>query len=199
MSTDEKIMALDITTPEKSSLPEDMQKYLNLCEEKLGMIPNVISAFSHEPEQCRTFTRFYNEIMFAKTGLTPLEREMIAVVVSSTNHCFYCLTAHGKAVREYSNDPILGEQLVMNYRAATLSDRHVAMLDFAAKLTEASDKIVEKDREALRVAGFSEKEIWDISNVAAFYNMTNRLAAAIDMQPNAEYHFQNRESPDKAM
>ncbi len=87
----------------------------------------------------------------------------------------------------------------MNYRAATLSDRHVAMLDFAVKLTEVSDKIVEKDREALRVAGFSEKEIWDISNVAAFYNMTNRLAAAIDMQPNAEYHFQNRESPDKAM
>ena len=86
----------------------------------------------------------------------------------------------------------------MNYRAATLSDRHVAMLDFATKLTEASDKIIEKDREALRVAGFSEKEIWDISNVAAFYNMTNRLAAAIDMQPNEEYHFQNRVSSDKA-
>jgi uncharacterized peroxidase-related enzyme len=195
MTSEGNIMALDISTPEKSSLPEDMQKYLNVCEDKLGMIPNVISAFCHEPEQFRTFTRFYNEIMFAKTGLTPLEREMIAVVVSSTNHCFYCLTAHGKAVREYSGDPILGEQMVMNYRSAALSERHVAMLDFAVKLTESSEKIIEKDRQALRDAGFSEKEIWDISNVAAFYNMTNRLAAAVDMQPNAEYHFQNRTPP----
>ncbi len=197
MSKIDNIMALDIPTPDKSSLPEDMQKYISACEEKLGMVPNVIAAFCHEPEQFRTFTRFYNEIMFAKTGLTPLEREMIAVVVSSTNHCFYCLTAHGKAVREYSGDPILGEQLVMNYRAAKLSERHIAMLDFAVKLTESSDKIIEQDRQLLRDSGFSEKGIWDISNVAAFYNMTNRLAAAVDMQPNSEYHFQNRKMPEE--
>jgi uncharacterized peroxidase-related enzyme len=131
--------------------------------------------------------------MFAKTGLEPLEREMIAVVVSSINHCYYCLTAHGQAVRQYSGDPILGEKMVMNYRAAELSDRHIAMLDFAAKLTQDSSTIVEEDRQKLRDAGFDEKEIWDIANVAAFYNMTNRVAAAVDMQPNCEYHSKNRE------
>ena len=193
MSTDPKIIALDIELPDRDRLPEDLQKLFAVCEAKLGLIPNVLAAYSHEPEQLRTFSRFYNEIMFAKTGLETLEREMIAVVVSSMNHCYYCLTAHGQAVRQYSGDPILGEQMVMNYRAAELSDRHIAMLDFAAKLTQDSSTIVEEDRQQLRDAGFDEKEIWDIANVAAFYNMTNRMAAAVDMQPNCEYHSRNRE------
>ncbi|MDC1127656.1 peroxidase-related enzyme [Gammaproteobacteria bacterium] len=193
MSTDPKIIALDIELPDRDRLPEDLQKLFAVCEAKLGLIPNVLAAYSHEPEQLRTFSRFYNEIMFAKTGLETLEREMIAVVVSSMNHCYYCLTAHGQAVRQYSGDPILGEQMVMNYRAAELSDRHIAMLDFAAKLTQDSSTIVEEDRQQLRDAGFDEKEIWDIANVAAFYNMTNRVAAAVDMQPNCEYHSRNRE------
>jgi len=193
MSTDPKIIALDIELPDRESLPEDLQKLFAVCETKLGLIPNVLAAYSHEPEQLRTFSRFYNEIMFAKTGLEPLEREMIAVVVSSINHCYYCLTAHGQAVRQYSGDPILGEQMVMNYRAADLPDRHIAMLDFAVKLTKDSSEIVEDDRQKLRDAGFDEKQIWDIANVAAFYNMTNRVAAAVDMQPNCEYHSKNRE------
>lgn len=196
MSLKDSVMALDIPLPAREELPEDMQKYLAVCDEKLGMVPNVLAAYSHEPEQLRTFSRFYNAVMFAETGLTPLEREMIAVVVSSQNHCFYCLTAHGSAVRQYSGDPALGELLVMNYRAAELSPRHRAMLDFAVKLTRECDAIDDADRSALADAGFSPKEIWDIANVAAFYNMTNRVAAAVDMQPNAEYHAMHRGAAD---
>lgn len=113
---------------------------------------------------------------------------MIAVVVSSNNNCYYCLTAHGAAVREYSGDPALGELMVMNYRVAELEPRQRAMLDFAHKLTVSPAEISEDDRQVLRDAGFSERGIWDIANVAGFYNMTNRVASAVDMQPNPEYH-----------
>lgn len=195
MALKANIMALDIPLPAREELPEDLQKYLAVCDEKLGMIPNVLAAYSHEAEQLRTFSRFYNALMFADTGLTPLEREMIAVAVSSQNHCFYCLTAHGSAVRQYSGDPALGELIAMNYRAADLSVRHRAMLDFAVKLTLQCDAIDEPDREALRAADFTEKEIWDIANVAAFFNMTNRVASAVEMQPNQEYHYLNRSAP----
>ena len=148
-------------------------------------------------QQFNAFSQLYNAIMFADTGLTPLEREMIAVVVSSKNHCFYCLTAHGNSVREYSKDPILGELLVMNYKSADLSKRHRAMLDFASKLTTDPSNIDDTDRKILRDAEFTEKEIWDIASVASFYNMTNRMASAVDMQPNDEYHFMNREDKSK--
>lgn len=188
MSQPDHLTALDIPLPDRADLPEDLQKYLAICEEKLGMIPNVLMAYTHNPEQLRTFSRFYNTLMLGDSGLSKLEREMIGVVVSSHNHCFYCQTAHGAAVRQYSKDPALGELLVMNYRAAELSARHVAMLDFAVKVTQESYKIVEADRQALRDAGFSDEEIWDIANIAAFYNMTNRVASAVDMQPNKEYH-----------
>jgi uncharacterized peroxidase-related enzyme len=117
---------------------------------------------------------------------------MIAVVVSAVNRCFYCLTAHGAAVRQLSGDPLLGEMLVMNYRAARLEPRHRAMLDFAVKLTEASHAVEDGDREALRAAGFGERDIWDIAAVASFFNMSNRMASAVDMRPNIEYHAQAR-------
>ena len=195
MSLRDTIMALDIPLPDRDELPDDLQKYFAICDEKLAMLPNVLAAYSHDADQLRTFSKFYNALMFGESGLSPLEREMIAVVVSSYNHCFYCLTAHGSGVREYSGDPALGELMVMNYRAADLSDRHRAMLDFAAKMTERSHEIDEPDRQALRDVGFSEKDIWDIANVAGFYNMTNRVASAVDMQPNKEYHYRNRSAP----
>ena len=130
--------------------------------------------------------------MLADSGLTKLEREMIAVVVSSINRCFYCLTAHGAAVRELSGDPILGEQLVMNYRTAELDARQRAMLDFTALLTSASYTVEEAHRQSLRDVGFSDRDIWDIINVAAFFNMTNRVASGTAMVPNDEYHRSNR-------
>jgi uncharacterized peroxidase-related enzyme len=126
--------------------------------------------------------------MLGESGLSKLEREMIAVVVSSINHCYYCLAAHGAAVRQLSGDAALGEMMAMNYRAADLSPRQRAMLDFAAGLTERPDRIGESDRDGLRSAGFSDRDIWDIAATAAFFNMSNRMAAAVDMRPNAEYH-----------
>ncbi len=192
MSQPNHLTALDIKYPEDETLPEDMQKYFQVCEEKLGLIPNVLLAYRHNPDQFRGFSRFYNALMLGESGLSKLEREMIGVVVSSTNYCFYCQTAHGQAVRAYSGDPALGEMMVMNYRAAELSERHRAMLDFAIKVTESSHKITEADRQLLREVGFSEEDIFDIANVAGFYNMSNRVANAIDMQPNPEYHSMNR-------
>ena len=192
-----EIIALNIDIPLPDQLPEETQKYLNICQEKLGLVPNVLKTYTHEMQQFNAFSQLYNAIMFADTGLTPLEREMIAVVVSSKNHCFYCLTAHGNSVREYSKDPILGELLVMNYKSADLSKRHRTMLDFASKLTTDPSNIDDTDRKTLRDAEFTEKEIWDIASVASFYNMTNRMASAVDMQPNDEYHFMNREDKSK--
>ena len=128
----------------------------------------------------------------SEAELDKLEREMVAVVVSSINRCYYCLVAHGQAVRALSGDPKLGEMLVMNYRVAPLSLRHRAMLDFAAKVTETPTLVDEADRARLRDAGFSVEDIFDLANVIGFYNMTNRVASAVDMLPNDEYHDMNR-------
>ena len=186
------ITALDLPLPAHDQLPEDYQKYFSVCEEKLGMVPNVLKAYSQNATQLDVFSRFYNELMFGDSGLSNLEKEMIAVAVSSSNACYYCQVAHGAAVREYSGDPKLGELMVMNYRVAELSERHRAMLDFAVKLTESPNEMSEDDRQALRDVGFTNRDIWDIANIAGFYNMTNRVASAVDMQPNPEYHSHSR-------
>jgi uncharacterized peroxidase-related enzyme len=181
----ERIHALDLPAAE---LSEATKAYFAKCQEKLGLVPNVLLSYAFDEKKLRAFTDTYNDLMLGDSGLSKLEREMIAVVVSSINHCYYCLTAHGAAVRQLSGDPALGEMMVMNYRAAALSPRQKAMLDFAVKLTEYPAKIEESDRAALREAGFSDRDIWDIASTAAFFNMSNRLAAAIDMRPNVEYH-----------
>lgn len=180
-----RITALDLPMAE---LSEPTQAYFAKCREKLGMVPNVLAAYAFDEKKLRAFTDMYNDLMLGDSGLSKLEREMIAVAVSSVNHCYYCLTAHGAAVRQLSDDPKLGEMMVMNYRAAELSPRRKAMLDFAVKLTEAPATIEESDRAGLRSAGFSDRDIWDIASTAAFFNMSNRVAAAIDMRPNDEYH-----------
>jgi uncharacterized peroxidase-related enzyme len=182
--------ALDL--PMVDPLPEATQKYFDICVEKLGMVPNVLKANAFDIDKLNAFTGIYNDLMLADSGLSKLEREMIAVVVSSINQCFYCLVAHGAAVRQLSGDPILGEKLVMNYRVADLDARQRAMLDFAAKMTTASAMIEEADRQALRDVGFNDRDIWDIANVAGFFNMTNRVASATAMRPNDEYHAQFR-------
>ena len=156
--------------------------------EKLGLIPNVLLAYAFDERKLRAFTDMYNDLMLGESELSKLEREMIAVAVSSVNHCYYCLTAHGAAVRQLSGDPKLGEMMVMNYRAADLTPRQRSMLDFAVKLTETPARMDEPDRAALRAAGFSDRGIWDIASTAAFFNMSNRVAAAVDMRPNDEYH-----------
>ena len=175
-----------------TDLGPETRAYFDKCQEKLGMIPNVLLAYAFDEAKLQAFSMIYNDLMLGDSGLSKLEREMIAVAVSSVNHCYYCLTAHGAAVRQLSGDPALGEQMVMNYRAAELDQRQTAMLDFAVKLTEEPDKIVEADRQALRDAGFDDRDIWDISATASFFNMSNRMAAATDMRPNDEYHAMSR-------
>ena len=178
--------ALDL--PPEDPPPEDVAALFAKCEAKLGLTPNVLRAYAFAPEKLRAFSAFYNDLMLGESGLDKLEREMIAVVVSAENRCFYCLTAHGAAVRQLSRDPAFGEMMVMNWRVADLPARRRAMLAFAVKVTRESAAIGEADREALRAEGFSDRDIWDIAAVAAFFNMTNRLASAVDMRPNAEYH-----------
>lgn len=190
MSDAKRITALDL--PMVDPLPAETQRYFEICEEKLGLVPNVLKAYAFDIEKLNAFVSMYNDLMLADSGLSKLEREMIAVAVSSVNKCFYCLTAHGAAVRELSGDPMLGELMVMNWRAADLSPRHDAMLRFAEKVTKTSAEIEETDRQALRDAGFSDRDIFDIASVAGFFNMTNRVASATDMRPNADYHGQHR-------
>jgi uncharacterized peroxidase-related enzyme len=181
-----KVTALDLQPA--AELSDGTKAYFAKCEEKLGLVPNVLLSYAFDEKKLRAFTDMYNDLMLGESGLSKLEREMIAVAVSSVNHCYYCLAAHGAAVRQLSGDPALGEMMAMNYRAADLSPRQKAMLDFAVKLTEAPERIEESDRAALRDAGFSDRDIWDIASVAAFFNMSNRVAAAVDMRPNDEYH-----------
>lgn len=181
-----------IALPESPDLPDDLQGYFDKCRDKLGMVPNVLAAFTGNPDKLRAFTQFYNTLMLAASGLSKLEREMIAVVVSSANRCYYCLVAHGQAVRELSGDPQLGEMMVMNYRVADLDPRQRAMLDYAWTLTTDPQTISEADRDALRAVGFSDQDIFDITDVAAFFNYTNRMAHGLDMMPNAEYHAMSR-------
>src|SRR5262245_36966379 len=169
-----------------------MEAYFKKCEEKLGFVPNVLKAYAFDMAKLEAFVAMYNDLMLAPSGLSKLEREMIAVAVSSHNHCYYCLVAHGAAVRTLSGDPPLGELMAMNYRAAKLSKRQRAMLDFAVKLTEEPWTIEDADRDLLRRAGFSERDIFDIAAVAAFFNMSNRVASATDMRPNRVYHDQGR-------
>ena len=179
--------------PKLELLDEEMKHYINVCKEKLGMVPNVILANASDKDRLKNFVNFYNRLMLKEGHLSKLEREMIAVVVSSCNKCFYCLIAHGAAVRQLSKNQYLGDELMINYRSAMLSVRHKLMLDFSYKLTENPSKVDNSDRNILREADFSEEEILEIVEVASFFNMSNRIAAGTDMRPNAEYHNMGRE------
>lgn len=190
MPQPDHVSIFDLPAPE--DLDEDMQAYFKVCEEKLGLVPNVLRTYSYNQDKLRAFAKLYNTLMLAPSKLTKLEREMIAVVVSSANRCFYCLVAHGQAVRQLSGDPQLGEMLVMNYRVAKLEPRVKAMLDFAWKLTVEPWTVAEPERQILRDAGLSDDEIFDLADVIGFFNMSNRFATATDMMPNPEYHAMDR-------
>ena len=186
---DAPVIALDLPL---APLSPAMKAYFQKCQDRLGFVPNVLLAYAFDMTKLETFVAMYNDLMLGECGLSKLEREMIAVAVSSQNRCYYCLTAHGAAVRQYSGNPLLGEHMVMNYRVARLSARHRAMLDFAVKLTVTPAEVEEADREQLRRAGFSDRDIWDIAAVVGFFNMSNRVASATDMRPNVVYHGQAR-------
>jgi uncharacterized peroxidase-related enzyme len=182
--------ALDL--PPLDPLPEETRRYFDICVEKLGFVPNVLRAYAFDKTKLDAFTGLYNDLMLGESGLSKLEREMVAVAVSAENRCFYCLVAHGAAVRQLSGDPLLGEAIAMNYRVAPLSDRQRAMLDFAVHVTKASATVEESHRQALRDHGLTDRDVFDLISVAGFFNMTNRVASATAMRPNDDYHGQAR-------
>ena len=184
----EKITALKLEKKLNYEDQKNASNYLKVVNEKIGFVPNVLKAFSNFPKQFEGFTKLYNSIMLGESGLSKLEREMIAVTVSSENQCFYCIAAHGATVRELSQDPQLGERLASNFEAANLSKKHKTMLLFARNLTRNPSTVNEEDRLALNKVGFNDRDIWDISLVIGFFNMTNRLAIASEMEPNDIYH-----------
>jgi uncharacterized peroxidase-related enzyme len=186
---DQPVIALNLPPAE---LSPGMARYFDKCNEKLGFVPNVLLAYAFDMAKLESFVAMYNDLMLGPSGLSKLEREMIAVAVSSHNRCYYCLTAHGAAVRQYSGNPLLGEHMVMNYRVARLDKRQRAMLDFSVKLTVEPWAVEDADRDALRHVGFSDRDIWDIAAVVGFFNMSNRVASATDMRPNTVYHGQAR-------
>ena len=180
-------IALKLPIPPRRRLASDLQKYFGACEQAFGFLPNVLKVYSFDEKKLRAFIDMYNDLMLGDSRLGKLEREMIAVVVSSANRCYYCLTAHGHALREMSGDPSLGETLAMNWRVARVTRRQRAMLAFAHRLTVEPWADAATGRAALRRAGLSDRDIWDIIAVTAFFNMTNRVAAATDMMPNEQY------------
>lgn len=189
VADDVPVIALNLAP---AKLSPAMAAYFKKCQDRLGFVPNVLLAYAFDMAKLEPFVAMYNELMLGDSGVSKLEREMIAVAVSSQNRCYYCLAAHGAAVRRYSGNPLLGEHLVMNYRVARLNKRQRAMLDFAVKLTASPWSVEEGDRERLRRVGFTDRDIWDISTVAGFFNMSNRVASATDMRPNMAYHGQAR-------
>jgi uncharacterized peroxidase-related enzyme len=153
----------------------------------------VLRAYALRPSKLRAFMDHYDELMLGDSELSKAEREMIAVAVSSLNHCFYCLASHGAALRLRTKNPILADNIAANYRSADLTPRQRAMLDFAARITLDSATCSDEDITTLRAHGFSDAAIWDIVEIAGFYNFTNRLANALDLRPNREYHSLGRE------
>jgi uncharacterized peroxidase-related enzyme len=173
--------------PDVEDLPADLRERIEEETERAGFTPNVFQALGYRPRQARAFIE-YHDALLEETALEREEIEMIIVAVSGANDCLYCVVAHGALVRIYADAPRLAEQLATDYRKADVSDAHAAMLDVAVKLTDDPAAITDEDLDRLEEHGFSRKAIWDIGNVASFYNLSNRMAHLADMRPNAEFY-----------
>lgn len=182
-----------LTIPNEDSLDEDLQKLFGKARQKLGFVPNVFVVYTVRPEHFRRWFSYFRELMQGESELSPAEREMIAVVVSSENGCLYCMVSHGADLRVALEDEILGDRITIDYRRAGLNERTMAMLDYAAKLTRRPVECSEADVKHLHDLGFSDETIFDIAEIAAMFNFTNRLASATGMMPNREYHSLGRE------
>ena len=178
--------------PEISSLPEDIRKEILKIQEKMGFVPNVFLILSRRPEEFRAFFSFNKTLMEEERGLTKAEKEMIVVATSAENNCQYCVVAHGAVLRIRTKNSTIADQIAINYRKADLSEREIAMLDFAVKVTNESDKISEDDYQKLYSFNFSDEDIWDIASISAFFGMSNRLANFGNMRPNREFFSMGR-------
>jgi uncharacterized peroxidase-related enzyme len=176
-----------LRVPAEDEVSDEVRELWAPALEKLGFVPNVQRAFALRPSHLLAWTAHYDELMRGDSGLSKPQREMIAVVVSATNRCHYCVVSHSAALRKLTKDPVLVDQLASSWKYAQLEPRERAMLEFAVKLTEASDQMTEQDVQALRDAGWSDEDIFDIGEVAAMFNFTNRLASGFGWLPNREY------------
>ena len=179
-------------TPSLDKLPEDIRSRILAVQEKSGFVPNVFLTLAYRPDEFRAFFAYHDALMEKEGGLTKAEREMIVVATSSPNQCHYCVIAHGAILRIRAKNPQIADQIAVNYRKADITPRQRAMLDFAMKVSQEANTVSEADFAAVAGHGFTDDDIWDIAAVAGFFNMSNRVASATDMRPNAVYHGQGR-------
>ena len=178
--------------PTLSELPEDIRARIVEVQEKAGFVPNVFITLAHRPEEFRAFFAYHDALMLKEGALTKAEREMIVVATSGANDCLYCVVAHGAILRIYAKNPLLADQVAVNYRKADITPRQKAMLAFAIKVAVNSAAIEDDDFEALRRHGFEDEDIWDIGAIAAFFALSNRMANMISMRPNDEFYLMGR-------
>lgn len=173
--------------PDIATLPEDLRARILTVQEKSGFVPNIFLALAWRPEEFRAFMAYHDALMNKREGLTTAEREMIVVAISAANQCQYCVVAHGAILRVRAKDPAISELVGANWRKAPLTPRGRAILAFATKVAAEAHLVTDADRAALRDAGLTQDEVWDVAAIAAFFSMSNRLANAIDLKPNAEF------------
>ncbi|WP_112873943.1 peroxidase-related enzyme [Paracoccus endophyticus] len=178
--------------PDIATLPDDMRAMIVAVQEKSGFVPNIFLALAHRPAEFRAFFAYHDALMDKDEGLSRAEREMIVVATSGLNRCQYCVVAHGAILRIRAKNPLIADQVAVNWRKAALSDRQRAMLTFAEKVALAADRIDDADHAALAAAGFSADEVWDIAAIAAFFGLSNRLVNTADIPPNEEFYLLGR-------
>ena len=178
--------------PKLEDLPEDIRARMLEVQEKAGFIPNVFLTLAHRPEEFRAFFAYHDALMLRESGLTKAEREMIVVATSGANDCLYCIVAHGAILRIYAKDPLVADQVAVNYRKADITPRQKAMLAFALKVAQRSADIADEEFATLRGHGFGDEDIWDIGAIAAFFALSNRMANLIAMRPNPEFFLLGR-------
>ncbi|HEX2911699.1 MAG TPA: peroxidase-related enzyme [Chloroflexia bacterium] len=183
--------------PKLEDLPEDIRERIMAVQEKSGFVPNVFLTLAHRPEEFRAFFAYHDALMLKESGLSKAEREMIVVATSAANECHYCVVAHGAILRIYAKNPLIADQVAINYRKADITPRQKAMLDFAMKVALNPAELNEGDYAGLREQGFSEEDIWDIGGIAAFFGLSNRMAHLINMRPNDEFYLMGRVPKNK--
>jgi uncharacterized peroxidase-related enzyme len=178
--------------PTLAELPDDIRARIIEVQEKAGFVPNVFLTLAHRPDEFRAFFAYHDALMLRESGLSKAEKEMIVVATSGANDCLYCIVAHGAILRIYAKNPLVADQVAVNYRKADVTPRQKAMLAFAMKVATNSAAIDDDDFEALREQGFTDEDIWDIGAIAAFFALSNRMANLISMRPNDEFYLMGR-------
>jgi len=180
--------------PELDAMPEDIRNRILAVQEKSGFIPNVFLVLAHRPAEFRAFFDYHDALMEKDSNLTKGEREMIVVATSNLNQCQYCVVAHGAILRIREKNPLIADQVAVNYRKADISDRQKAMLDFAVKVSRRAEEVGDDDFAVLHNHGFTDEDIWDISGVASFFGLSNRMANVTSMRPNTEFYALGRQA-----